>query len=47
MQGTKDNLHKFIDDGVRQTLEDKLVTLAMKMRTKTASQKCHMFTIEL
>ena len=27
MQGTKDKLHKFIDDGVRQTLEDKLVVL--------------------
>ena len=27
MQGTKDKLHKFIDDCVRQTLEDKLVML--------------------
>ena len=27
MEATKDKLHKFIDDGIRQMLEEKLVTL--------------------
>ena len=27
MEATKDKLHKLIDDGMRQTLEEKLVTL--------------------